>query len=85
MYQDAKKLLAEKGYASISELIRDVLRKEIYSNKLTVNGFTEEFENEILKATAEPDDGKVWETEEDIDRYFDALDKRLEKKRHAKD
>lgn len=71
MYQDAKKLLAKKGYASISELIRDVLRKEIYSNKLTVNGFTEEFEDQILRADAESDDNvTVLETDEDIRNYF---------------
>lgn len=30
MYQDAKRLLEKRGYISISELIRDVLRDILY-------------------------------------------------------
>ncbi len=30
MYEDAKKMLARFGYASISELVRDAIRKKIY-------------------------------------------------------
>lgn len=75
MYDDAKKLLVSKRYTSISELIRDSLRKTLYPN-ITVNGFTEEFENEVLAAEKEPDHGKTWKTEEDIDKYFRSLDKK---------
>ena len=48
MYQDAKKLVVTRGYTSISELIRDALRGVIYP-RLTENGFTSEFEEEILR------------------------------------
>lgn len=61
MYQDAKRLLASRGYTSISELIRDALRDMIYP-RLTENGFTPEFEEEVLKASAEPiENDIVWD------------------------
>lgn len=76
MYDDAKKLLVSKRYTSISELIRDSLRKTLYPN-ITINGFTEEFENEVLAAENEPrNKNLVWKTEEDIDKYFRNLDKK---------
>lgn len=53
MYNDAKNFLANNGYASISEFVRDELRETLYP-KLTKNGFTPEFEERILKAAAEP-------------------------------
>jgi len=72
MYEDAKKMLESKGYASISELVRDALRKTLYrKEELTVNGFTKEFEDEVLKAASErEEDDFVLETEEDINNYF---------------
>jgi Arc/MetJ-type ribon-helix-helix transcriptional regulator len=77
MYEDAKKALSKKGYASMSELVRDSLRKVLYPH-LTVNGFTQEFEEEVLRAKAEPmDDAIVWETEADIDKYFTNYKKEL--------
>ena len=86
MYHDAKKVVKNKGYSSISELIRDGLRRVIYEEELTENGFTPEFEDMVLEAAKEPvDKSKVWETQEDIDEYFTKLHKRLEKIRHAKD
>lgn len=61
MYQDAKKMLSKRGYASISELIRDALRDALYP-KVTENGFTPEFEERVLKAAAEPTDNDiVWD------------------------
>ena len=76
MYKDAKKALAVRRYSSISELIRDSLRRTLYP-KLTVNGFTEEFEDQILASEAEPEENdSVWETEGDITRYFRDFDKR---------
>lgn len=84
MYEDAKGALASRRYASISELMRDALRKLLYGD-VTENEFTREFEDLVLKAAKEPRrKDQVWETEEDIDTYFDALHKSLEKKRHAK-
>lgn len=53
MYQDAKKVLIKRGYASISELIRDALRHSIYPH-ITENGFTREFEERVLESAKEP-------------------------------
>ena len=86
LYKDIKKTIKERGYSSVSELARDGFRKIIYQEEgLTENGFTPEFEAMVLKSAKEPiDESKVWETEEDIDRYFSKLHKKLEKIRHAK-
>ncbi|MCL5676094.1 MAG: ribbon-helix-helix domain-containing protein [Patescibacteria group bacterium] len=53
MYEDMKRVMSQRGYSSISELVRETLRKNIYPN-LTVNGFTPEFEEQVLKAAKEP-------------------------------
>jgi hypothetical protein len=71
MYQDAKIVSKEEGYTSISELIRHALRKVLYPNGLTVNGFTPEFEDAVLEAAKEPiDHSATLKTPEDIDKYF---------------
>lgn len=73
MYQDAKKVVQEKGYSSVSELVRDGLRRVIYP-ELTENGFTPEFEEMVLEAAKEPVDySNVWETKEDVKKYFSNL------------
>ena len=73
MYEDAKKLLAKRGYASISELVRDALREVIYPD-VTENGFTREFEEEVLKAAAEPRSKDiVLKNKKDIENYFKHL------------
>lgn len=82
MYQDAKKVVQEKGYSSISELIRDGLRKIIYEEGLTENGFTPEFEEMVLKSAKESvDEGDVWKTPGDIDKYFAKLHNKHQKSR----
>jgi len=74
MYEDAKKMLAKKHYATISELIRDALRKLLYQG-ITENGFTNEFEDFILQASNESQKKDiVLETEEDIKNYFTNLE-----------
>ncbi|OGM30215.1 hypothetical protein A2630_03260 [Candidatus Woesebacteria bacterium RIFCSPHIGHO2_01_FULL_44_10] len=76
MYQDAKRVLKEKQYTSFSELMRNSLRQTLYP-ELTINGFTPEFEDEVLRIAATPDDNDlVWETEEDIDKYFQQVKKK---------
>ncbi len=83
MYEDAKKLMVKKRYASISELVRDGLRKIMYP-ELTENGFTKEFEDEVLRRSALPDDNDIaLETDEDIHNYFLHL-KKPSPKRHDK-
>ena len=54
MYDDIKKVLAQKGYSSVSELVRDSLRDILYPTT-TVNGFTPEFEQSVLDAEKEGD------------------------------
>ncbi len=82
MYEDAKRTMTVRRYSSVSELVRDALRKHIYP-EITENGFTPEFEEEILRSEAEPEENDlVWETEEDVDQYFKKLNKEI--KAHAK-
>lgn len=81
MYQEAKKFLEHKGYASLSEFVRDSLRKTLYP-EITENGFTREFEDQVLEAAKEPiDESKTWETGKDIKSYFRNLRKELKLKR----
>lgn len=58
LYIDAKKIVSQKGYTSISELIRDALRSLVYP-PLTENGFTPKFEEEILRRAKEPLDNDI--------------------------
>lgn len=58
MYKDAKLALKTRGYASISELIRSALRGVLYPH-VTENGFTPEFEEEVLRSDAEPVENSV--------------------------
>ena len=75
LHNDAKKLIANRGYSSLSELIRDALRRMLYQ-PLTENGFAQSFENEVLLSSASPKSkDEVWKTEEDIKKYFDNLRK----------
>lgn len=72
--------MSQQHYSSISEVIRDALRHLIKKKRITENGFTEEFEDMVLKAAAEPmDNDYVLETEEDIHNYF--LHHKLPKKK----
>lgn len=85
MYKDAKQKVKEKGYSSVSELVRDGLRKIIYP-ELTENGFTPEFEEMVLEAAKEPiDKSKIIETDKDLENWFAELHRKVEAKRHAKD
>lgn len=71
MYEDAREVVKEKRFTSISELIRHALRDVLYPGGLTENGFTPEFEDAVLKAEKQPiENDTVWETESDIDNYF---------------
>ena len=60
MYKDAKLHVKRRGYASVSELIRDAVREWLYP-RITINGFTPEFENQVLKSEKEPiENDRVW-------------------------
>lgn len=70
MYKDAKKALTAKRYSSVSELIRDALRRTLYA-ETTENGFTKEFEDYVLRSAGEPQEKDiVFKTEEELQNYF---------------
>ncbi len=58
LYKQAKGQAKKYHYTSVSELIRDSLRWWMNDN-LTRNGFTPEFEEEVLKAAKEPHDHDI--------------------------
>lgn len=61
LYTEAKKQQKQYHYTSVSELIRDALRWWL-NPRLTRNGFTPEFEKEILEAAREPiEDSVKWD------------------------
>lgn len=68
-------VVASGWYSSISELMREGARRVIKSSsKITVNGFTEEFENHVLEAEkGSRDDDLVIETEEQLEKYLNEL------------
>ncbi|MEK7616709.1 MAG: ribbon-helix-helix domain-containing protein [Patescibacteria group bacterium] len=86
MYKDAKKIVAERRYTSISELIRDALRKIVYQEEeITENGFPRWFENRVLESEKEPEENDtVIETDEDLRKYFREMRKRVAARRHGK-
>jgi Arc/MetJ-type ribon-helix-helix transcriptional regulator len=60
MLKDAKRHAKRRGYASVSELIRDAVREWIYP-RITINGFTPEFEKQVLASEKEPvESDRVW-------------------------
>lgn len=61
LYAEAKKKAKRYHYASISELMRNALRWWLSDEDLTVNGFTPEFEAEVLEAGKAADRGDVIE------------------------
>lgn len=86
MYKDVKKMLSGRGYSSVSELVRDALRKILYSGT-TESGFSREFENEVLESSAQsPRKDIVLKTDRDINKYFREFRKKAEirKKRDVK-
>lgn len=58
MVDEVKKVIKKRGYATMSEYIRDILRDTLYP-KLTENGFTQEEEEEILEAAREPTEDSI--------------------------
>lgn len=83
LYKDIKKTIKDCGYSSVSELVRDAVRRVLYPD-LTENGFTPEFEEMVLRSAKESVDEKdVWETSEDIDKYFAKFHKKHQKQRNA--
>lgn len=86
MYDDAKRTLTTRRYSTLSELIRDALRDFLYT-RVTKNGFTPEFEEEVIKASEEPiSDDVILKTPKDVENYFRYLKPTLKrKKEYGKD
>jgi len=86
MYKDIKKMLSGRGYSSVGELVRDALRKILYT-ETTESGFSREFENEVFDSAAQsPRKDIVLKTDRDINKYFTKFRKKAEtrRKRNAK-
>jgi Arc/MetJ-type ribon-helix-helix transcriptional regulator len=79
---ELKQLVVAGWYTSVSEVLRSGARQIVTNEKLTINGFTREFEDEVLKAAAEPVDySKVWESDKDIDAFFDGINKKVKRQK----
>lgn len=79
MYKDAKRALIAKRYSSVSELIRDALRKTLYG-EITENGFTKKFEDLVIEASREPEKNDiVFKSEQDFRAYFNGENKAIRK------
>ena len=86
----ALKVLAAQQEVSMAELVRKSVKQSITKQaqrlikkgKLTVNGFTPDFEGEVLKAAAEPvGESKAWESEKDITVFFESVRKKARSKK----
>ena len=82
LLQDARFAVKREGYSSLSEYVRASMRRNLYFEPgYTVNGFTPEFEEEVVRSAAEPEgDDVVLETKKDIKNYFLHLKKPSGKK-----
>lgn len=78
----ALKIVAMEQGVSMAEFVRRIVGKTVRKTadalirhrRLTVNGFTPEFEDEILKAAAEPvREDMVMRNEDDIDEFFNRM------------
>lgn len=58
LYEEAKKYQKKYHYSAVSELVRDALRWWL-NPRLTRNGFTPEFERQVLRAEKEPVENSV--------------------------
>lgn len=74
MYTDMKKALVKRSYTSVSELIREAVRTLLYPSKLTVNGFTKEFEDQVLAASKSSHKNDIQlKSNKAIQNYFEHL------------
>lgn len=71
LYKEAKNTVSKMHYASISELVRDALRRILYQETGSEEYFSRDFENKVLRRAKKPYDSDiVFETEEDLKNYF---------------
>ena len=79
MYKDAKRALTAKRYSSVSELIRDALRKTLYG-EISQNGFTKGFEDYVLESSRDSEkNDMVFKSEKDLEEYFNGKNKAVRK------
>jgi Arc/MetJ-type ribon-helix-helix transcriptional regulator len=79
MYKDAKRVLATKRFSSVSELIRDALRKTLYG-EVTQNGFTKGFEDYVLESSLDSEKNDlIFKSEKDLKKYFNGKNKIIRK------
>ena len=70
LYKSAKKLIAEEKYSSFSEVVRAGLRRVIYdADKITENGFSGWFEDQVLESAEEP-----------VKKFHTSIEKKRQKK-----
>ena len=68
-----KKTVSKRRYTSVSELIREAVRNWLYP-RTTVNGFTPEFENQVIASAKEPRKNDIVLTsDKEIRDYFTKL------------
>ena len=71
--------VAAGKYNSVNELIVKAVKRQI-NKRITLNGFTEEFETRVLKSASEkPGSGRVLETENDIRSYFTKIKRKIKR------
>jgi len=76
LLKEIKKTSKQMHYSSVSEFIRDAARGVIFNQKerITVNGFTPEFEEKVLQAEKEPVENDTHiRTEKDLQDFFDSF------------
>lgn len=66
--------MAEFVRQEVGRAVRKTAKTLISRRRLTVNGFTPEFEEEVLKAAAEPIDNRwVLKRGDDVGKFFDRM------------
>lgn len=84
MYKDIKRAVKVKRFSSVSEMIRDSVRKSLYE-EITENGFSPTFEDQIIESEMEPEENdQVWESEADVRKYFKELREKIARDDKAK-
>lgn len=80
LYSQAKNYMENTGYASISEVMRQALRKLLRLEELTENGYTAQAEESIVKVMKEPAlKDLTFKHGDNVDDFFKKLNKKTNK------
>lgn len=83
MVDEVKKIIKKRGYATMSEYVRDILRDSIYP-RLTENGLAPAIESDILQSASEPvENDIVLDTDEEVRNYFTKLNHPKNRRKHS--